>query len=66
MTYLVAFGIPACFSVVGWLALRALDRWIDDALADYRRWRDYGTGPARPGSIDETVDEIRRLPEARA
>ena len=63
VTYLFAFGFPAVFAVVGWLALGSLDRWIDDALAEYRRWRDYGCGEPLAGSVEATVDEIRALPE---
>lgn len=64
--YLVAFAFPVFFAVAGWLSLRSLNRWLDDAVAEYRRHRDYGVGEPAPGSIDATLEEIASLPEVDA
>lgn len=63
MTYVAVYAIPAIFALVGWMLLRDLDRWLDHWRASERELRDYGVGPARPGSIDATLTDIRGLPE---
>lgn len=65
-TYLLAIALPIGIAIGFLLLLRELDSlldyWRSGAAADAGD-DPYGLGPPRPGSIDHTLEEIRRLPE---
>lgn len=65
MMYLVAFGIPAAFSLGGWLMWRSFDRWCDDRAAE-QRWQNTMRVTWPFDWAEETRDEIRALPETSA
>lgn len=63
-TYVIAILFPIGFA----LAVLGILREIDLHVAEWRAVREfrddpYGLGPAAPGSIERTFDEIRALPE---